>query len=172
MKSVWKKCIAILSLGGVLGSMALFDWVRSSTYEVAFLSAVRQGDKPLYDETGALIPKDVGITDGATKVDFTLRVSKGGKGVPNHVLYIRTNRGTVGRIPSDAEGYVRFTYDCYYATVAKDVVFTANDEDNSIFVSIPATGSYTLKMVASSSGEGGGLTTNDIFHDLEEGGAA
>ncbi|MGM9814184.1 MAG: hypothetical protein ACI32C_04770 [Candidatus Enteromonas sp.] len=166
MKSYWKKLIGLGVIAGLIGVGAGIDAIIATGYEVTFSDAVRQGDAPVFDKDGNKLPSDVGLTDGQTKMDMTIRVTHHGEGVADHVLYVMTNRGVVGRMRSDGEGYVRFSYDCYYSEKAADVVFTAKDEDNSIFVSIPAQGTYTLKMKAATSSSGG-LTTDDIFHDLE-----
>ena len=168
MKPVYKKLIGIGILAALLGAGTLFDAIRAKTFSVDFLSATRVEETPSLDAEGNAIPSDVGITDGVSKVDFVLRLTRHGNGVPEHVLYIKTNRGVIGRMTTDEEGYVRFRYDCYYSLTPKDVVFTAKDENNSVFVMVPATGSYTLKMVGSS-GNSSGMITDDIFYPVEGG---
>ncbi len=170
MKSVFKKLIGIGVIVALIGAGALFDAIRATTFSVDFLSATRVEDTPTLDQEGNPVPSDIGISDGVTKVDFLVRVTHYGKGIPEHVLYIKTNRGIVGRMTTDEEGYVRFRYDCYYSLTPEDVVFTASDENNSIFVMVPATGSYTLKMIGST-GNSSGMTTDDIFFPIEGGGS-
>lgn len=171
MRPVFRKLIAIGSIAAVVGAGWLFDWVRSTTFTVEFTKVERVGDTPRYDEEGEELPVNVGVCDGDTKMNISIRVTHYGDGVSDHVLYVKTNRGVIGRMTTDADGYVNFTYDCYYSLTASDVVFTANDENNSVFVMVPASGSYTMKMVAFA-GDPGGMTTNDIFFDIDEGGEA
>lgn len=170
MKPLFKKLIGIGILAALIGAGSLFDAIRAATFSVDFLSATRVEETPTLDEEGKPIPSDVGISDGVTKVDFVVRVTHYGNPSAGHVLYIKTNRGIVGRMATDGEGYVRFRYDCYYSLTPKDVVFTASDENNSVFVMIPATGSYTLKMIGST-GNSSGMTTDDIFFPIEGGDA-
>ncbi len=49
------------------------------------------------------------------------------------------------------------------------VVLTVRDEDNSLFVFVPAEASYTLSMAAGEGGSGSGMTTDDIFYDIDTG---
>lgn len=166
MKPFVKKLIIIGSIAlAVLAGFA-FDSIWAKSYQVTFATAERLSLDAIYDEDGNPVPKDVGISDGTTKMKMSLQLTHNGGGVSGHVLYIKTNRNVIGRMTTDKDGYINFQYDCYYSLEAKDVTFTADDENNSLFVYVPASGEYHLKMISPGSSSSSGMTTTDIFYEV------
>ena len=166
MKPVFKKLIAIGALSALVLSGFVFDLIWSHSFEIKFDTPVRIEEKPYIDAEGHVVPSDVGISDGATTMAMRATLTHFGKGKANHTLYIKTNRDVVGRFISDENGVVEFTYNCYYASKdPEDVVFTARDESNSIFVAVYATGTCSMEMRLPSRLPEGSMTTNDIFFD-------
>ena len=139
MKSAVKKLIVIGCIVAVLCVGALIDFAISLTYKIEFVSVVR--------------------------------LTESGKPVQGHTLYIKTNRNVLERTDTDGEGCVTVDYRCYRAGTGKvtPVVLTVRDEDNSLFVFVPAEASYTLSMAAGEGGSGSGMTTDDIFYDIDTG---
>lgn len=171
MKSAVKKLIVIGCIVAVLCVGALIDFAISLTYKIEFVSVVRltESGEPVTD--GGEVPADWGIADGSTKVRFVVRVTHGGKPVSGHTLYVKTNRNVLERTDTDGEGIVTVDYRCYRAGTGKvtPVVLTVRDEDNSVFVFVPAEASYTLSMAAGEGESGSGMTTDDIFYDIDAG---
>ena len=166
MRPVFKKLIVIGALATLVLAGFAFDSIWSKTFEISFDTPYRVEEDPYIDAEGHVVPSDVGITDGSTVMALRARLTHFGKGEANHVLYVKTNRSVVGRFTTDAEGYIDFTYNCYYASSAPtDVVFTARDESNSIFVAVYAVGSCSMEMRLPSRLPEGSMTTNDIFYD-------
>ena len=163
-----KKLIVIGALIAVFALGALVDFLISLTYDIEFISIRRQGD-PVYTDDGSLLEEDIGVADGETYVEFVVRVTQGGAPRKNHTLYIKTHRNVVGRVVTDEDGYARFDYRCYRAgTTAKaePVTVTVRDENNSLFIFVPAERSYDLEMYKPSQSDGDGMTTDDIFYDI------
>lgn len=173
MKSALKKLCVIVGIVVVLLLGTLVDLIISKAYDFEFVSIERLADEnaetPL-DKEGNEIPNDWGIADGQTYVRFVIRLTRNGKPVEGHTLYVKTNRNVLGRLTTDADGLVAVDYRCYKGSEGnvKDVVLTVRDEDNSVFVFVPRTESYTLKMAEMATGNGGsGLKTDDIFYDID-----
>lgn len=166
MKNIIKKIIVIVAIIAIILIGYGIDSIIASTYTIDFVSVERVNKEIILDDNGNEIPLNVGICDGKTQVEIKAKVTKNNKAVANHVLYVKTNRNIIGRLTSNENGEIDFEYRCYLANTASDVVFTITDEDNSLFVFVPATKTYTLKMVALSSKSSSNMTTNDIFFDL------
>lgn len=166
MKSVFKKLIVIAAIVAVLGAGALIDLGVSKAYKIEFVSVARldENGQPVADGE---IPAACGIADGSTVVQFVVRLTRHGKPVSGHTLYVRTNRNVLERTDTDAEGQVVIHYRCYRGGAVSPVVLTVRDEDNSVFVFVPAEASYTLPMVKGEAEEGSGMTTDDIFYDID-----
>ncbi len=163
-----KKLIVIGVLIAVLLLGALADLIISLTYDIEIVSVQRQGE-PVYTEDGALLEEDIGVADGETYVRFVVRVTQGGAPRKNHTLYVKTNRNIIGRVVTDEDGYAQFDYRCYRAGTsgsADPVTVTVRDENNSLFIFVPAEQEYSLEMVKPVSEEGSGMTTDDIFYDI------
>lgn len=167
MKGIIKKLIVIAIIIAVILVGYGIDSIIAKSYSIDFVSVERVNKDEVLDENGNEIPLNVGISDGSTKVGIKAKVTRHNKPVANHILYVKTNRNIIGRLTTNENGEIDFEYRCYLASSASDVIFTITDEDNSLFVFVPATGIYTLKMVApTSSKPSSGMTTNDIFFDL------
>lgn len=175
MKPFVKKLIAIgvVILVFLLGFA--IDAVIATTYHLEVVSAVRQEDTPLLDEDGNAVPPDVGVADGKTHVLFTIRLTHYGKPVKGHVLYVKTNRNILVRAATDENGELLVDYTCYKARLrdpATPIILTATDENNSVFITVPAKTEYTLQMRKPAAEDDGGMKTDEIFYPLtaEQGG--
>lgn len=166
MKSIIKKIIVIAAILAILLVGYGIDSIIASTYSIDFVSVERVNKEIILDDNGNEIPLNVGICDGKTQIEIKAKVTKNNNPIANHILYVKTNRNIIGRLTTNENGEIDFEYRCYLANTASDVVFTITDEDNSLFVFVPATKTYTLKMVALSSKSSSNMTTNDIFFDL------
>ena len=171
MKSALKKLCVIVGIVVVLLVGALVDLIISKTYDFEFVSVERlteAGAETVLDKDGNVIPSDWGIADGRTYVRFVIRLTRNGKPVKGHTLYVKTKRNVLGRVTTDENGLVTVDYRCYKGREGnvKDVVLTVRDEDNSVFVFVPTTESYTLKMAEVKLESGSGLKTDDIFYDI------
>lgn len=162
MKSALKKLIIIISFVATLLVLFGIDSIIAKTYNIEYVSVCRNDTTAIYDE----IPLNVGICDGNTTVAFVVKLTHNNKPVKNHVLYVNTNRNVIGRLRTGEDGTIKFDYRCYLATSPIDVEFKIVDEDNSIFIYAPASGEYTLKMMAPQGDAYSGMTTNDIFYEI------
>lgn len=172
MKSALKKLCVIVGIVVVLLVGAFVDLLISKTYDLEFVSVERlvgEGTGIVLDKDGNEVPSDWGIADGQTYVRFVIRLTRNGKAVDGHTLYIKTNRNVLGRMTTDENGLVTVDYRCYKGTAdnVKDIVLTVRDEDNSVFVFVPRTESYTLPMAEAREAAGSGMTTNDVFYDID-----
>lgn len=170
MKSIVKKLLVILGVAVVLAAGALVDWFISMSYEIEFVSVERLSEEPAYDEEGNEIPLNWGIADGQTQVRFVVKLTRNGKAVQGHTLYVKTNRNVLERIDTDEQGMAVIDYRCYKGRAGNvtPIVLTVRDEDNSVFVCVPKTQSYTLQMAEAVVESGSGMKTDDIFYDIEE----
>lgn len=167
MKSALKKLIVIAAIAVVLGVGALIDLAVSRTYKIDFVSVNRLGEDGEPVESGGEVPADWGIADGSTVVRFVVRLTHNGKPVKGHTLYVRTNRNVLERTDTDADGTIVVNYRCYRGGKVTPVILTVRDEDNSVFVFVPAENSYTLQMSKGETAAGSGMTTDDIFYDID-----
>ncbi len=170
MNSVVKKLIVIAAIIAVLGVGALIDLGISKSYKIEFAQVVRldENNEPVEDGE---IPANVGIADGSTRVRFVIRVTRHGKAVKGHTLYVKTNRNVLERTTTDEDGQIVVDYRCYRASAGKvsPIILTVRDENNSVFVFVPAEASYTLEMTKPvSSDSGSGMTTDDIFYEIDK----
>ena len=169
---ILKKLIIVVAIIALCGVGALIDYFIAQTYEFEFVSVERVSEAPVYDENGQEVPIDTGIADGSTRVKIVVKLTQNGNPVSGHTLYIKTNRNVLGRMVTDENGNVVIEYRCYKATGSKPVTpitLSVRDEDNSVFVFVPATGEYVLKMIKGNQVQGSGMTTDDIFYDIKEG---
>ena len=167
MKEILKKIIVIMSIIVVLLIGYGIDSIIAKSYSIDFLSVERIQDEPLLDNNGKEIPLDVGISDGYTLMNIKVRLTRHNTPVSKHVLYIKTNRNIVGRMETNDEGIINFEYKCYLSATPNDIVFSIDDENNSIFIFTPAKGTYTLKMIAPISKNASNISTDDIFFDID-----
>ncbi len=171
MKSVLKKLIVLFSIVLLFVVGYGVDAIIARTYRLEVVSAVRQEDTPYLDEEGDPVPADVGIADGKTHVLFTIRLTRGGKPVSGHVLYVKTNRNILLRAQTDENGELKVDYTCYKARLRDQVMpitLTVTDENNSVFITVPAKTEYILKMRRPVQEESGGMKTDEIFYPLME----
>ncbi len=171
MKSALKKLFIIVGIVVVILVGAFVDTIISKTYDFEFVSVERlaeEGAAPVRDKEGNVVPDGWGIADGQTYVRFIIRLTRNGKAVEGHTLYVKTNSNVLGRVTTDENGLVTVDYRCYKGTAGKvkDVILTVRDEDNSVFVFVPTTETYTLKMAEAREATGSGMLTNDIFYDV------
>lgn len=171
MKNVLKKLIVIVSIVVVIGIGALIDLGISKGYDIEFVSVTRlteEGAAPALDVDGNEIPEDWGIADGSTKVRFVIRVTHYGKPVEGHTLYVKTNRNVLERVDTNEDGTVTVDYRCYRGAKGKvtPITLTVRDEDNSVFVFVPAKATYVLQMAEAKAESSSGMTTDDIFYDI------
>ncbi|MBQ9710423.1 MAG: hypothetical protein IJV67_07365 [Clostridia bacterium] len=168
-----KKLIIIIAIIAVCGVGALIDYFISLSYDINFVSVERlsETDDVVLDENGNEIPADWGIADGQTKVRFVIQLTRNGKPIADHTLYVKTNRNVLERTTTDKNGMIVIDYRCYRANgsgAPAPITLTVRDEDNSVFVFVPRTASYVLNMARVKTSEGSGMVTDDIFYDLEE----
>ncbi len=173
MKAALKKLIVIVCICAFVGVLAVVDLLIKNSYEIEFVSVERQDTaEQSYQE----IPLDHGVADGTSVMRFVVRVTRNGKPVDGHTLYVKTNRNVLSRIKTDENGEVVIDYKCYKATrfsQVSPIELTVRDEDNSVFVFNPAEKTYTLPMDWVGQEFNSSMTTNDIFYDIhksEEGG--
>ena len=171
MKGVLKKLFVIACILAVIGVGALVDLFISMSYSIEFVSVTRlteEGADSVVDKDGNEIPLDWGIAVGATKVRFVVRVTRNGKPVDGHTLYVKTNRNVLEGIDTDENGEVTVDYRCYKGSKGNvtPIILTVRDEDNSLFVFMPKTASYTLPMAEVTMLSGSGMMTDDIFYDI------
>lgn len=171
MKSYVKKLIVICAIIALFAIGFGIDAIIASTYDLEVVSAIRQEETPLLDESGNPVPENVGVADGMTHVIFTLRLTRGGNPIEGHVLYVKTNRNILLRQATDENGELVVDYTCYKARKSDKItpiILTVTDEDNSIFITVPARVEYTLQMIrAPEEASDDGMKTDDIFYPLE-----
>ncbi len=170
MKGTLKKLLIIVGLFVVIGLGALIDLGISKSYTIEFVSVQRLSEEPAYDADGDEIPLNWGIADGQTQVRFVVKLTRNGKAVEGHTLYVKTNRNVLERINTDEQGMAVIDYRCYKGRAGRvtPIILTVSDEDNSVFVSVPKRASYTLQMAEPVTESGSGMKTDDIFYDIEE----
>ena len=75
------------------------------------------------------------------------------------------------RQATDENGELVVDYTCYKARKSDKItpiILTVTDEDNSIFITVPARVEYTLQMIrAPEEASDDGMKTDDIFYPLE-----
>lgn len=171
MKSIFKKLIALAAVVLVFGVLALIDLAVSKSYKLEFLSVTRLSEEEVLDGKGDPLPEDWGVADGSTRMLITVRLTRGGKPVEGHTLYVKTNRNVLERSVTDGEGIVVINYRCYRASggSADPITLSVRDENNSVFIFVPATAEWVINMVAPVRDSGSGMTTDDIFYDVEGG---
>ena len=167
MKSALKKLIIILACLATLLVLFCIDSIIAKTYNIEYVSITRNEEISLVDTDGNAIPLNVGVSDGNTTVTFVVKLTHNNKPVKNHVLYVKTNRNVIGRLRTDENGTISFDYRCYLSSNPSDVTFNIVDEDNSIFIYVPASNDYILKMIAPLGEANSEMTTNDIFYDID-----
>ena len=92
MKSALKKLCVIVGIVVVLLVGAFVDLLISKTYDLEFVSVERlvgEGTGIVLDKDGNEVPSDWGIADGQTYVRFVIRLTRNGKAVDGHTLYIK-----------------------------------------------------------------------------------
>ncbi len=168
MKGALKKLIVLVSICAFVGILALVDLGIKKSYKIEFVSVERlEAEGQSYED----VPLDCGIADGTTVVRFVVKVTRNGKPVEGHTLYVKTNRNVLSRSTTDENGEIVIDYKCYKATRASqvsDIVLTVRDEDNSLFVFNPAEERTTLKMHWVGQEFDSSMTTNDIFYDIHK----
>ena len=171
MKSAVKKLLVIAAIVLVFLLGFGIDAIIAQTYDIAFVAVARPGAADLPDENGQPIPMTAGVADGRTHVLLTVRLTRGGKPVEGHVLYIKTNRNVLARIKTDENGEALVDYTCYKARKrdkAENVTFTVTDEDNSVFITVSAKAEYELEMRKPFEDDSDGMKTDDVFYPIAE----
>ncbi len=169
MKSTVKKLIVIAAIVLVFALGFGIDSLIATSYRIEFVGVERQGEENLLDEQGEIIPMTSGIADGRTHVFLTVRLTRYGKPVAGHILYIKTNRNVLARIETDENGEVLVDYTCYKARKrdkAENVTFTVTDEDNSVFITVSAKAEYELDMRKAYEEDSDGMKTDDVFYPI------
>lgn len=170
MKSAVKKLIVIAAIIVVFLLGFAIDAVIATTYRIEFIGVQRQGETEVLDDKGEIIPLTAGVADGRTHVFLTVRLTRYGKPVEGHVLYIKTNRNILARTKTDENGEVLVDYTCYKARKrdkAENVTFTVTDEDNSVFITVSAKAEYELEMRKPFEEETDGMKTDDVFYPID-----
>lgn len=147
-----KRLLIVVLIAALIAALAGVDAAIASAYRFELVRAT----------------PEFGVADGTTVVSVTVRLLRGERTVEGHTLYVITDRGRLGRYTTDADGEVTVEYRCYRAsqsTKITDVTVRFADEDNSVFVYVPAEFSYTIPMKASGGGEDG-MLVDDIFYDV------
>lgn len=169
MKSVLKKLIVLLGIVAVIALGAGVDAIIAASYKIDFIKVERLGDEKVTDSEGNELAPDIGVADGTTYVRFVIKLTRGGVPVQGHVLYVKTNRNILERKATDENGEIVVDYRCYKASsteIAAPVTLTVKDENNSVFVAVPATNNYVLKMVKPHKSSGSGMKTDEIFFPI------
>ncbi len=170
MKGFLKKLAVIVGIIAVIACGAGIDAIIASTYKIEFTEVKRLGDETVIGADGKEVPEEYGIADGTTYVRFVIKLTRHGNPVPGHVLYVKTNRNILERTATDENGIITVDYRCYKAATAEaaaPVTLTVKDENNSVFVTVPATGEYVLQMVKPVNNTGSGMKTDDIFFPID-----
>lgn len=116
--------------------MYTFDYLRSKTFHIEIVS----------------ISPDSPVADGETPVTIEVLITKNGKPIEGHNLYMfPVNGGTMkqNRVKTDSNGCAIFTYYPYRSTVlmpAKTINMRCYDEDNSIFVVVNAVTDFDINL--------------------------
>jgi hypothetical protein len=137
---------------GFIVLFLIFDFARSRLFTISLLEVV---PNPIH-------------ADGATPVTIRARVTKGGKGVAGHDLFIVSHYGgnfVPYRVASDENGEVVYTYYPYKANSLiplKDVVMEITDQSNSIFLEVNAKARFVVQAVESQ-GEVETVTIDSIW---------
>lgn len=127
----------ILCIAAILGAMYLFDYRRAESYDIEVLE----------------ITPERPVADGQTPVEITVKLTKRGKEIEGHSLYmVPKNGGNVeyNRCLTDENGEAKFIYYPYKATVlmpAKTVEIRVYDESNSIFVVVNTCYDFPIELV-------------------------
>jgi len=152
-----KKLIGLGIFCLIIGSLLLFDFIRSRFYTIDLLEV-----------SPYPIP-----ADGSTLITIKAKLTRGGKPVENHDLYIVSLDGgviAIYRSRTNAGGEAVFEYYPYRVSATyplRDIRFRIRNESNSIFFEIGAESTFTVATVEvkNETVRPGGLTMNDIFGD-------
>lgn len=150
-----KKILIFAAICGLIGLFFLVDCLVLQFYTVDIVS----------------ISPETSVADGKTPVTITVSVKKNGQPVEGHILYMLSKSGgslKSNRIATNTKGEAEFVYYPYLASnylKAGDVMLRVEDESNSIFVSVPASKDFTVKLTdpASTSNTEPDYLTDDIF---------
>ena len=139
-----KHIIQISMLGAVLlliAACAIFDFAVSRQYAFEVL---------LSEE------KRMTVADGKSALRIKVRLTKGGKAVEGHNIYLFASNGSLpaSRCVTDEEGCISFYYYPYLyvndkVTPLEDVTITMQDESNSKVFMISARSSFTVRILKS-----------------------
>jgi hypothetical protein len=127
---------------GIIAILFIFDFARSRLFTI---SLVEVTPNPIH-------------ADGATPVTVRARVTRGGKGVAGHDLFIVSHYGgnfVPYRVASDENGEVVYTYYPYKANSLiplKDVLMEITDQSNSVFMEVNAKARFVIPAVESQGG--------------------
>lgn len=142
MNRIWKRIIAFGVLAAVILAFYLADVLIARSYRFELI------------ETSS----DVFVADGQSTVKITVKLSRRGKPVEGHTIYIYASNGTLpsSRMVTDADGLIQFRYVPYVyfneeLTPLEDVTIYLQDESNSIVFMVCAKESYTFTVVESDS---------------------
>jgi hypothetical protein len=141
-----------LIFAGIIAVLFIFDFVRSQLFTISLVEVV---PNPIH-------------ADGATPVTVRARVTRGGKGVAGHDLFIVSHYGgnfVPYRAASDENGEVVYTYYPYKANSLiplKDVPMEITDQSNSIFMEVNAKARFIVPAVESQ-GEAETVTIESIW---------
>lgn len=98
----------------------------------------------------------VTVADGKSALRVKVRLSKGGRPVEGHTVYLFASNGSLptARCVTDEEGCISFYYYPYLyvndkVTPLEDVVVTMQDESNSKVFMISARSTFTIKILKS-----------------------
>lgn len=133
-----KKWIVAAACVALLAGAYVADVIRAKQYEYE-----------LVDVSSSKL-----IADGQSTVRITVKLSKDGKPVEGHTLYLYASNGTLpaARCVTDVDGLITFKYYPYVylndeLTPLEDVTIYLQDESNSLFFMVPAEAWYTFPVV-------------------------
>ncbi len=122
----------------IFAGMWIFDAIRAQTFCLEMVECT----------------PETAVADGSTKVEITYRLTRGGKPVEGHNIFIYCDgngRFFSYRETTDEDGKVTFLLYPGRATLyspAKDIPVYASDESNSIFIMVKAKHEFVLPVVS------------------------
>ncbi len=137
-KRIPKKAIVVGILVLILAGMWIFDAIRAQTFRLEMVECT----------------PEIAIADGKTKVEITYRLTRWGKPVEGHNIFVYCDgngRFFSYREQTDADGKVTFLLYPGRATIyspAEDIPVYASDESNSVFIMVKAKNEFVLPVTS------------------------
>ncbi len=148
-----KKLIALLITIAVIGTCVVVDLIKMNMVTLEIVS----------------VTPEPAVADPSQSVEIVVQLTSfTGAAIPDHNLYAITKNGgsfQSYRVKTDENGRATMIYYPYKATeyqTARDVTIQIRDEDNSIFIEMYPSVSYTIAM-KKNDGNSHGVSLEDIL---------